>query len=123
MAIYQNTVERHLNTIWAIASSRYVKWFLVGFTAQSGIERMRGTYYANNFDHLVILADKLTQMNALLLEKNLQDACKEGSARGRPYRRKYHPDHRTDVYRRNIGTPAADPLDRVHSVYMAWIEP
>src|SRR5436190_12635832 len=122
--IRQSRIDRCLDTIWAIASSRFVKWFVVGYTAQPGAHRLRASYYAANFDHLVILADKPSRTDALQLEERLQYSCKTGAARGDPYRRKYHPDHRSDVYRRSIGkSPRARANAPVHSVYMAWMEP
>lgn len=118
------TIDRCLNTVWAIASSRYCKGFVIGFTAQSISGRMSGSYYQSSFDHMVILADRLTRADGLALEEALQTACKFGKARGEPYRRKYHPDHRDDVYRRSVGNAGhLDPLAKYHSVYMAWVEP
>jgi hypothetical protein len=122
--VRQQTVDRCLNTVWAIASSRYCEHFLVGFTAQSTSGRMSGTYYRATFEHMVILADRLGRADGLTLEEALQSACKFGKARGEPYRRKYHPDHRSDIYKRSFGNAGLIyPFAKVHSVYMAWSEP
>lgn len=85
---------------------------------------MAGTYYRATFDHMVILADHLNRADGLALEEALQKACKSGAPRGEPYRRKYHPDHRMDIYRPSVGNAGLlDPLAKTHSVYMAWVEP
>jgi hypothetical protein len=85
---------------------------------------MAGAYYRDTFNHMVVLADRLNRVDGLALEEALQVACKFGKARGEPYRRKYHPDHRDDVYRQSIGNPTLlDPFAKTHSVYMAWVEP
>jgi len=84
---------------------------------------MSGAYYRANFDHMVILADRLNRADGLALEQALQSACKFGKARGEPYRRKYHEDHRNDVYRGSVGNGSMiDPLAKLHSVYMAWVD-
>ena len=122
--VRQQLVDRCLDTIWAIASSRYCGQFVVGFTAQSISGRMAGFYYRNNFDHMVVLADRLSRVDCLKLEEALQSECKFGKARGEPYRRKYHTDHRSDRYRPSIGNAGhINPEAKIHSVYMAWIEP
>ena len=118
-----NRLDYLLNTVWAVASSRYVKWFVIGYTAQPAHNRRRD-YGKVGFDHLVILADKLTRSEAHIIEECLQDECKRGLATGEPYRRKYHPIKRLDVYRRSAGSANVIPPDeRGHSVYMAWVEP
>lgn len=122
--VRQQQIDRCLDTVWAIASSRYSGHFVIGFTAQSISGRMGGTYYRNSFHHMVVLADRLTRADGLALEEALQIECKRGAARGAPYRRKYHPDHRSDVYRRSVGNAGhLDEFGRFHSVYMAWVEP
>ena len=120
----QTTVDRCLMTVWSIASSRYCAQFVIGFTAQSIFRRMSGSYYRASFDHMVVLADRLTRADGLALERALQEECKIGKARGEPYRRKYHLDHRDDVYRGSFGNALKlDAFSKTHSVYMAWAEP
>lgn len=119
--LQERSVERYLNTIWCIASSRYVKGFVVGYTATPGKVR-RGAYGSKGFEHLVILADRLTQAQAHNLEERLQSACKFGRARGEPYRRKYHERFRDLPYYRSAGQGSPDPTAPIHSVYMAWEE-
>lgn len=113
--------DRYLNTIWAIASSRYVTGFVVGYTCMAAKERF-AAYKTNGYDYLVILADRLTLSEALALEQRLQEACKVGKARGAPYKRKYDLLHRALPYYRSVGQGSRDPEGRTHSVYMAWYE-
>lgn len=120
--VQERVVERHLNTIWAISSSRYVGQFVVGYTALGGRNRSKA-YRQNCYDHLVVLEDRLTKQQALDLEERLQEACKFGKARGEPYRRKYHPYYRALAYCRSAGQGSPDPEAPIHSVYMAWMEP
>ena len=115
------TVDQYLNTIWCIASSRYVKGFVVGYTATPGKVR-RSAYRQNGFEHLVILADRLTQAQAHDLEERLQEQCKFGKARGEPYRYKYHERYRALPYYRSAGQGSPNPMAPIHSVYMAWEE-
>jgi hypothetical protein len=115
-------VNWYLDTVWAVASSRYVKWFVIGYTAQSAKQRFYG-YQARGFDSVVILADRLTKAQALDLEERLQSACKQSAARGGPYKRKYHPEFRSLSYYRSSGQGSTDPFAAIHSVYMAWVQP
>lgn len=115
-------VDWYLDTVWAIASSRYVKWFVIGYTAQSAKSRFYG-YQARGFHSVVILADRLTKIQALDLEKQLQSACKKGAARGEPYKRKYHPEFRSLRYFGSAGQGSPEPSALLHSVYMAWVQP
>lgn len=122
--VRQQTVDRCLNPVWAIASSRYCEHFLIGFTAQSISGRMAGTYYCATFEHMVILTDRLERADGLALEEALQRTCKFGKARDEPRRRKYHPDHRSDIYGRSFGNAGLiEPFAKVHYVYMSWSEP
>jgi hypothetical protein len=121
-AIQERVFSRYLNTVWSIASSRYVGGFVIGYTSMSAKERFNG-YRQNGFEYLVILADQLSKPEALALEKQLQDACKAGAARGAPYKRKYDPDYRNLPYYQSAGQGSRDPHGRTHSVYMAWWEP
>lgn len=114
-------VDRYLNTVWAISSSRYVKCFVVGYTCMSGKERAT-QYLQWGYDHLVILADRLTQAQAHDLERRLQEECKRGKACGPPYRRKYDPYHRALPYQASAGQGSPNPKASIHSVYMAWAE-
>lgn len=118
----ERVFERYLHTVWAIASSRYVGGFVIGYTSMSAKERFSG-YRQRGFDYLVVLADRLSMAEAHGLEKRLQDACKMGAARGEPYKRKYDPDYRNLPYYKSAGQGSRDPLGRTHSVYMAWWEP
>ena len=120
--LQERMIDRYLDTVWCIASSRYVQHFVIGYTSQSGKERFNG-YLQRGYDNLVVLADRLTKRQALQLEEQLQSACKAGGAYGEPYRRKYHPDHRNLHYIGSAGQGSPDPTAQIHSVYMAWKQP
>lgn len=117
----ERVVDRYVNTIWAIASSRYVKHFVIGYTAQSASERFR-QYQVRGYQHIVVLADRMTQRTAHDLEERLQNACKLQAKRGGPHCYKYHPHHRELPYYKSAGQGSPDPNARIHSIYMAWIE-
>jgi hypothetical protein len=117
--LQERVVDRYLDAIWCIASSRYVKGFVIGYTSMSGKERFQG-YAAKEFNHLVIIADRLTRKQALDLELRLQSECKKGAAYGPPYKRKYCPDFRDKRYYPSAGQKTSDPMEKCHSVYMAW---
>lgn len=121
-AMQERTFTRHLNTVWCIASSRYVGGFVIGYTCMAAKERFNG-YRTNGFHYLVILADRLTMAEAHGLERRLQAACKTGAARGASYKRKYDPDYRNLPYYQSAGKGSRDPQGKSHSVYMAWWEP
>lgn len=85
--------------------------------------RSRFASYKNQqWQHMVILENGLTKLQALDLEERLQGACKEGNPTGPPYRRKYSEWHRTKPYVRSAGQGSYDESDWIHSVYMAWWE-
>lgn len=114
-------IERYVNTIWAIAASRFCKTFLIGYTAVPRYER-HGPYRGLGWQHLVAIETGLTQDEALELEEILQGRCKQGDATGPSFRKKYAPSQRQDVYRRSRGNSKVDPESREHSVYMVWWE-
>jgi hypothetical protein len=117
----EKSVQEHVNTIWAIAASRWCKGFLVGYTCMSRRERF-ASYKSYDWHHMVILENGLTQYQALELERALQDTCKKGAPCGPPHRRKYSPYHRGISYRASSGQGSRDPSAPIHSVYMVWWE-
>ena len=118
MALHSKRVDRYFNTIWAIAASKYVKKFHIGYTSRAGFGRFTD-YKRFGFDHLVILADKLTEKEAKTLEDDLQQRCRRDK-RELPWR-KYHDKRRKLSYRPGFASPT--PLKKSHSVYMVWWEP
>jgi hypothetical protein len=113
--------EEHVNTIWAIAASRWCKGFLIGYTCMARRERFAG-YKQNGWDYMIVLENGLTRYQALDLERRLQEACKKGAPSGPPHRRKYSPYHRGLSYRESAGQGSRDPTAPIHSVYMVWWE-
>jgi hypothetical protein len=112
--------EAYLETVWAIAASPYVETFVIGYTYRSGLARYR-EYHAVGYDHLVIIADRLSRKDALDLEEYLQLGIRRH--RGLASYRKYHGRRRDTRTYRSHGSANADPNDLVHSVYIARWEP
>jgi len=112
-------IARYVDTVWGIAASPYVASYMIGLTARSGWDR-RKEYHAYGYDHLVILADRLTKTEAQFLEKALQNAIRND--RRHTNYRKYDPDRRDKRYYPSVGQPTASPTRKIYSVYMAWWE-
>lgn len=112
-------LNRYFNTVWAIAESRYVEQFLIGFTSRSAHARFT-EYKSLEYDYLVILADRLTRSEAHNLEKYLQDRIKDD--KGHMLYKKYNRRRRDLRYYPSYGASGVDPGSPVHSVYMAWWE-
>lgn len=120
-SMQERVFQRYLDTIWCIASSRYVRGFVIGYTSMSSRERFVG-YQAKKFGYIVVIADHLSLKQALSLEEALQIECKTGAARGAPYKRKYCPNYRDISYRASTGQGSRNATGNDHSVYMAWYE-
>jgi hypothetical protein len=118
MPLRDTQIERYEYTIWAIANSEYVKRFLIGYTSRAGIYRYN-EYKRLGYEHLVILADRLTEIDAKNLEQKLQDKCWNDHRRA--LYQKYNRKRRDKPYR--PGTPSRSPHKKLHTVYMAWWEP
>lgn len=119
--VNEGVVSDLTDTIWAIAASRWCKGFLIGYTCMTRRERFR-SYKYDDWHHMVVLENGLTQKQALDLERRLQAVCKQGAACGPPYRRKYSEYHRTLSYRQSAGQGSRDAKSPIHSVYMVWWE-
>ena len=118
--LHTHTINRYLDTVWAIAASKYCQQFIIGYTARSGRQRLLEYRYNHRYQHLVVLADHLNRKDALALEGMLQNAIKEDK-RHTLYR-KYCPDRRDKRHFPSAGQATSDPAEPVHSVYMAWWE-
>ena len=116
----ENVLERHIDTIWAIAASEYVDQFVVGVTAQSSEKRFQ-QYRGVDFRHLVVLSNGWTSEEALWLEGALQSHCRDTEAHKPGFPDKYSRDRKSDVHRRSLGGKAAGEAE--YLVYMAWWEP
>jgi hypothetical protein len=110
-------VDAYLDTVWAIAASKYVGSYVIGFTAQQRWER-HSAYKCLEWQHMVILEDKLRRTDALWLEGRLQELIKRD--RRHTNYRKYDPDRRDGRHYPSAGRATANPDDFIHSVYMAW---
>src|SRR5690242_6833012 len=69
-------LETHLRTMRAIAASKSVRGFDIGFTSRDPY-RYWAWYRRNGYDHAVIIADWLTEDAAKLLEKHLIECCQK----------------------------------------------
>jgi len=117
VALRSVLIEEYLDTIWEICSSIYVKQYLIGFTSRSAKAR-RQEYRQSEIDHLVIVADKLTQNEALNVENALQQKAVMNK-RSILYR-KYHYKRRDGRLYMSHGRSKKGSIAKVHSVYMAW---
>ncbi|WP_298171118.1 hypothetical protein [Novosphingobium sp.] len=118
MALQQRRIDDILDTIWTIAASPYVQHYTIGYTARAAHDRFK-EHRANGRNHLVVLADKLTRVDASRLETTLQ-FCIRADRRHTNYR-KYDPDRRDGPIYPSVGQ--ANPQtasERIHSVYMVW---
>lgn len=121
LRIREQRIQDYINTIWAIAASKYVKHYVIGYTSREGWTRHKEHRGGSGCDHLVILADKLTQSQASHLETELQKRIR--ADRRHTNYRKYDPDRRDGAIYPSVGGVNDKPSNRTHSVYMAWWEP
>lgn len=115
--------DDYINTIWAIAESRYCSEFVVGLTTQP-IRRRQLAYWKAvklQYEHLIAIADKLNAHDAKALERHLQEEIRKRAGTV-PALSKYNPERVKDVYRGSLGGSKLDPLSNSWSVYMAWRE-
>jgi hypothetical protein len=119
MPLLRRRLERHRNTVWAIAASPYVKQYLIGFTARSGYQRFL-EYRPLKYDHLVIIADKLNREDAKQLEQYLQ--VSHNHDRRSAAHIKYNKRRTNNRYYPSDGGGKGKPAALIHSVYMAWWE-
>lgn len=118
MATRTARVDALLDTIWAIAASPYVGGYTIGYTARSGHKRLQ-EHRRDEFAHLVILADKMTRVEASALEMRLQSLVR--ADKRHTHYRKYDYRRRDGAIYQSVGR--ADPTTAhlpIHSVYMAW---
>lgn len=106
-------------TIATIAASQYVSEYVIGYTSRQGLLRREG-YKSRGYDHLVILADRLTRAEALRLEEAMQSYILECKVYAEY--KKYDPQRRGKRYYPSAGQAKSDPHAHLHSVYMAWRE-
>lgn len=113
-------IDRYYGTMWSIAASRYCNEYMIGFTARAGSSRLAEYSYNHGYQHLVVLADRLTRAEAHQLEGALQGMVK-ADKRSVLYR-KYDASRRDGRHYPSAGQATSDPTAKVHSVYMAWWE-
>lgn len=114
-------VKKCLATIETIVSSPAVDQYLIGFTGLSAQEK--GDQYRRkgiDFEHLVILADKLDCTDALTLERKLQQRTLLGDE-SIVVTQKYHAEKkaRGSLHASDGGT-SRDKSIKDFSVYIAW---
>lgn len=117
--ITQSRLEKCLATVRSICTSPALDQYLIGYTAASAA--WKGDQYRSRegFQHLVVLADRMSRDDALELETTLQRtiwsdpndiACM-----------KYHAEKREDGQPySSYGGKKSDPSETSCSVYMAW---
>lgn len=110
-------LEAHLKTMRAIAASKSVRKFYIGFTSRDPYLYC-AWYRRNGYDHTVILADWLTEKDAKLLEKYLQECCYQADKRT-PLWLKAHENIQKGRY--YLGARSPRPKEKIHAVYIAWL--
>jgi hypothetical protein len=119
----KSLLEDCYNTVCAIAASPHCDEFVIGYTHQP--LRARGRAYWNalavGYPHLVGLADKMSQADALWLEKHLQIMVKE-NREGEDSLKNYHPEKRLLAHSASTGGKKLAADARQSSVYMAWAD-
>ena len=118
--ISERLYQRYLATVCVIAASPYVESYVIGYTSGS-IESRFQTYRKLEYKHIVVLANGLSEHDALGLEERLF----KGALEDRRYLswRRYHRVKRCKRYFRSSGPRSRAPDSLIHSVYMAWWEP
>lgn len=120
MPISDNRFDRLLTTIDAICRSPTVRHYRIGYTSRS-IQARSDQYYSTKWDHCVALADRLTQDEALLLERELFEEIRDCEDRRSVVYCKYDPSCLDGPYRRSRGG-AVDNGEKLHTVYLAWTD-
>jgi hypothetical protein len=82
--------------------------------------KRRRAYLGIDWQHLVVLADQLTDSEAERLERSLQHKLQ--GDKGHVCYARYSAERRDGRYFNSRGGKSYDPTDQVHSVYMAWWE-
>jgi hypothetical protein len=101
----------------AISASNSVRGFYIGFTSREPY-RYWAWYRRNGYDHAVILADRLTEIDAKHLERHLQERCSKADKRTLLWQKaKLHQRGRYIS-----GAKSPRPKEKIHAVYMAWWE-
>lgn len=119
-SVNRRDVQKILGTIEIICRSPSVERYLVGLTIKSAL--VKGAGYARaEFEHFVVLADKLTCASAINLEGELFNKIKESDQRGVIYQ-KYEPRRIRRHYHPSCGGLSTPADDRSYSVYMAFWE-
>jgi hypothetical protein len=117
VALRSKLIEEYLDTIWEICHSKYVTQYVIGFTSRSAKER-RQEYRKGKINHLVVVADKLTQRDALDIESAIQQKAVKDK-RSALYQ-KYHDKKRDGRLYMSHGSSKKGSIAKAHSVYMAW---
>lgn len=114
-------VKQICGTVDAICQSSKVVCFRIGYTSRS-IQGRAGQYSAPKggaWMHFVALADKLSQDDALELEKKLFDRIRDEAST--KVKKKFDTRCTEAGYRRSSGGKSDDD-SKTHSVYIAWTD-
>lgn len=123
MVLRYKVAESIAFTVETIARSPLVKEYMIGYTSRQGLKRRSEYIRQHGYEHLVILADRLTQSDALELERALHDYLKEPEVRTTSSWKKYEKSRREGIHYESAGPRLQRADAPSHSVYMAWLEP
>lgn len=118
MPVTPRQAESLAYTVFAICNSSSVIEYMIGFTARSALVRRREHYRRLGYQHLVVLADKLSRTDALFLEEHLQKSMRDDK-RYVIYK-KYRDAVRDGPHRASYGGIQGSPLEHIHSTYLTW---
>jgi hypothetical protein len=119
MSISKKRIRRSFNTVWAICTAPTLDQYVVGRT--NNVKQREASYRGQGYEHLVVLADQLTDKDAKTLEARLQGRIGVGKHRpSAAIRRevtykKYHKNKVNDIHHPSTGSGK-------HSIYMTWWE-
>jgi predicted GIY-YIG superfamily endonuclease len=116
--ITESRIEKCLATVRSICASSSIDQYLIGYTKESAASK--GDKYRSRvgFHHLVLLADRMTQRDALTLEEALQTRAKRD--RRSVLGKKYHHEKRSLAHAPSTGGVSLEETEAICAVYIAW---
>jgi len=115
----EKQIARILDALRGMAFSSKFHNFKIGFTSGPAERRAR-EYRGKGFSHLVLLADKMSATDALMLEERLLRALTINKKS--VLYRKWNVTQKDKPYSQSRGGLSNNGFLPVHSVYVAWCD-